>query len=78
MFFDKFAPQLINFISIMAILGYYFFEKNRFKKRSPARKTHLLDGDPDTDSGADSVAAVGGNDRIGRFGDGGCVPGNSV
>lgn len=33
MFVDKFTPQLINFISIMAILGYYFWEKIDSKKK---------------------------------------------
>ena len=43
MFFDKFTPQLINFISIMAILGYYFWEKNRFKKEGSSVLNKLIE-----------------------------------
>ena len=43
MFVDKFTPQLINFISIMAILGYYFWEKNRFKKEGSSVINKLIE-----------------------------------
>ena len=41
--FDILLPQLINFASIVVILGYYFWEKNKFKKEGNSVLNRLVE-----------------------------------
>ena len=41
--FDILLPQLINFASIIVILGYYFWEKNKFKKEGNSVLNRLVE-----------------------------------
>lgn len=43
MIFDILLPQLINFASIVVILGYYFWEKNKFKKEGNSVLNRLVE-----------------------------------
>lgn len=43
MIFDILLPQLINFASILVILGYYFWEKNKFKKEGNSVLNRLVE-----------------------------------